>query len=58
MKALVFFVLSVSGGLAADRIVVFGDSFSKENEVEFVSVDASNWIEILDDHRHELSDIG
>jgi hypothetical protein len=31
MKALVFFVLSVSGGLAADRIVVFGDSLSKEN---------------------------
>ncbi len=41
-----------------ERIAVFGDSLSKEYQVEFSNFDARNWIELLDEHRHDDFNVG
>ena len=46
-------LLSTPNQWAAEEVLVFGDSLSNEYGVEFPNFDAQNWIEILDNERHE-----
>ena len=50
--------LCMPSSWAAEEVLVFGDSLSKEYSVEFPDLDAKNWIEILDKERHEDFDNG
>lgn len=56
--ALALLALCCQWAQAAEEVLVFGDSLSKEYSVEFPDVNAMNWIEILDKERHEDFDNG
>ncbi len=56
--AFYYILLSMPNQWAAEEVLVFGDSLSKEYGVEFPNLDAKNWIEILDNERHEDFDNG
>jgi hypothetical protein len=56
--AFLLVALSIANQWAAEEVLVFGDSLSKEYSVEFPDLDAMTWIEILDKGRHEDFDNG
>lgn len=58
LKRAALCLLLCSPALGTEQIVVFGDSLSKEYQVEFANLNAFNWIEILNRHRHDEFDIG
>ena len=64
--ALVLSLMQVPWADAGDKVLVLGDSLTKEYQSEFVALyptnpeawGARNWIELLDSRRHEQFDLG